>query len=115
MLQIDNFIVCFLGCLTYIIFMFNSTKNKIDATEEKFDYKKYLEDTWDDWLKILFSSFGLLLISPDIYIYMHENYEFMEGITWSRKISYGIGLLGSIITQGIINIVEIKFKVKKNE
>lgn len=104
-----------LGWLSFNAITFLHYKNKIDKTDKKFSFKKYKEDNWDDWVVTLIIAIPLWLLGPEIFLLIYNTGFLGKSIFWSDKIPYLFGAFGTMIFQGIYDIIKLiieKFKKK---
>jgi len=107
MLQISDFIICILGWLTFNFFMFQKDKNKSDKLHQKFNFKRYISLTWDDWVFTLISSLGLLFITPNDTV--------LPGVLYTVPVSFIKGAFGGIIFQGLYELIKIMIEGVKHK
>lgn len=100
-------IVFLIGWISFSLFMLLLTKNKLDRLNKKFVWKKYKEETWDDWAFTFICSLGLYLIAPDVFLILLLKYDWMEGIPWSNVVPYTLGAFGGLIFQGLYEIIKL--------
>lgn len=115
MLTLSSYLICLLGFLAFNFFLFKSEKSEADDKGEHFHFKGYAEKMWDDWIFSGLSSLGLLLISPDIFLYLVSHFEACKNLYWSDVFPFLIGSFGGYIFVGVYEIVKkliAKFKKK---
>lgn len=114
MLTFLSYFVFILGYLAFNFFLFKSDKDEADEKGEHFDLKGYTEKMWDDWIFSFISSLGLLLVSPDIFLYLVAHFEFMENLYWSNVIPFLVGSFGGYIFVWLYEFIKgLLTKIKK--
>jgi hypothetical protein len=111
LLPID-FIVCIFGWLLYNVFALRNAKNKYDEIDKEFNLKHYTTLSWDDWIFTFLASFGLLMVSPTVFLYLTSTFDILANIYWSEVIPFFIGAFGGLIFQKIYDFVKA-YQIKK--
>lgn len=118
MLTTPDYLICLFGWVLYNFFLFNKAKNKADAAKEEFNLSSYAKTEWDDWVMTFGASFGLLIMSPYIFFYLDQHYDWMKNVFWSPVIPFAVGVFGGLAFQKMIDIGKSymdRFKRKVDE
>lgn len=95
-----EYIVAFVGWFVWNLALFTISKNKNDALEIPFPYKKYFNETWDNWLFSLSCILPMVWYMEDICsIFTSVVHKFGGDWSWPvYEINYmGCGILAELL------------------
>jgi hypothetical protein len=105
-LTITDFLACFLGWFILNSLIWNYTKNKYDTKKETYSFKEHKKENIDDWIFTFSAALGLLIIAPDVFIYISIKFEYMKDVFWNRGFPLVIGFAGGFTFQALYSFLK---------
>ena len=106
MLTSLDFIYCLAGWFLFNLYKLNLDKNQFDKEDKPFNLKHYGTLAWDDWAVTFSAAFVILGLSPDIFLYCSNHFDWMKGIYWSSVIPFLVGSFGGLLFQKLYNWIK---------
>lgn len=106
-----DYLIALFGSIIWNYALFSIAKNKCDAVEMDFPYRKYLKFNWDNWLLTALCAPVLVWYLADIvsmlnYLFTHFNINVQ--LPMLEVYYLGAGVLSELILFGIFKLFGLK-------